>query len=235
MTENDIINRLFSLRDEGYGAFQAALVPTVPAERIIGVRLPLLRKLAKELSATPAAALFLEHLPHRYYDEDMLHALMLNGEKDMELLKNRLGAFLPFVDNWAVCDTLMPQSFAKRKEEALELARECLGSPREYTVRFGLRILMSHFLTPETAEEALSLAVRVRREEYYIRMMQAWLYATAFAKCPEQAFRVLEGADIDKEVASMTYRKCRESRRVPPDVCARVKKALGLDLLTKTV
>lgn len=223
MTENDVVSRLYSVQDAAYRDFQAPLVPTVPKERIIGVRFPELRKLAKALAADPTAALFLERLPHRFYDEDLLHALMLNGEKDLDLLVSRLEAFLPFVDNWAVCDTLRPKAFARHKDEAFALSEKWIASPHEYTVRFGLGMFMAHQLESERAEEALLLAEKVSRPEYYVQMMQAWLFATALAKCPETALRVIERGGLQKEVVAMTARKCFDSRRVEGPVKERIK------------
>ena len=222
MTENDIKSRLFALRDEKYRDFQTKLVPTVKPERMIGVRLPALRTLAKELSREPSTALYLARLPHEFYDEDMLHALILNEEKDFGLLMEKLRAFLPCVDNWAVCDTIKPKLFKKRRAELLPAIPEMLASPHEYTVRFGLGMLMANYLDDDFSKEVLELAASVSREEYYIRMMQAWFFATALAKRYEETLPFIEEGRLSPEVLAMTKRKCTDSFRISPERKARI-------------
>lgn len=222
MTEKDVLSRLYSMQDEKYRDFQAKLVPTVDPKRLIGVRLPQIRTLAKELSREPSTALFLSHLPHGTYDEDMLHAMILNEEKDFSLLMEKLRAFLPFVDNWAVCDTLKPKAFKKRRAELYSEIPEMLGAEHEYTVRFGLSMLMSHFLDEDFSKDVLELAAGVEREEYYIRMMQAWFFATALAKKYDETLPYIENGRLSPEVLAMTKRKCMDSFRISPERKARI-------------
>lgn len=210
--------RILALADPGYRAFTAPLVPTVDPETMIGVRIPKLRALAKEFRNTAEAQKFMESLPHGLFEENMLHALLINEEKDFDKAAALLDRFLPFVNNWAVCDTLIPKAFCGREADLLAFARERLGAEHEYTVRLALGVMKRGLLSGEEAEEALTLAASVKREEYYIRMMQAWLFAEALGKCPEKAIAVMESAELDPEVVRMTVRKCSDSRRVSPEV-----------------
>jgi len=212
MTE--IQRRLFALQDEGYRDFQAPLIPTLPRERIIGVRTPSLRKLAKELKGTAMAADFLAELPHTYYDEDNLHAALIGHIRDFEPCIAAVGRFLPFVDNWATCDMLRPGALAKDKSALLAYIRLWLQSGQTYTVRFAMGMLMSHFLDGDFRAEYLEWVAAVRSEEYYIRMMQAWYFATALAKQYEAAVKYLEQRKLEAWVHNKTIQKARESYRI---------------------
>ena len=214
MTIKDIESRLMQMSEPDYAVFLERLLPNVAPERVLGVRIPAIRALAKEVIKDPSYVMFLASLPHRYHEEDLLHALILNEEKDMPLLEEKLNSFLPYVNNWAVCDTIKPKAFRKNRGRLMELIREMLVSEHEYTVRFGLGMLMAHYLDEDFSEEALSLAASVSREEYYIRMMQAWFFATALAKQYEHAIPYLEEHRLSKEVTNMTVRKCLDSFRI---------------------
>lgn len=212
MTE--VQRRLFALQDEGYRDFQASLIPTVPRERIIGVRTPALRKLAKELKGTALAADFLAELPHTYYDEDNLHAALIGHTGDFAECLTAVERFLPHVDNWATCDMMRPKALAKNKPVLLEHIRLWLQSGQTYTVRFAMGMLMSHFLDGDFREEYLEWVANLRSEEYYIRMMQAWYFATALAKQYETAVKYLEERKLTPWVHNKTIQKARESYRV---------------------
>ncbi len=207
--------------DEEYARFQRKLVPDADPNTIIGVRLPDLRAAAKSISGTVKADLFMFELPHTYYEEDMLHAMLINEIKDYDRAIYELEELLPLVDNWAVCDTIKPKAFIKHRAELWEKIPEYLASPLPFTVRFGISMLMSHFLDADFKPEALERAARVEREEYYVRMMQAWFFATALAKQEKAALpyfeRGFEG-DGDGAVMRMAVRKCRESRRIRPEL-----------------
>ncbi|MBQ1893784.1 MAG: D-serine ammonia-lyase, partial [Clostridia bacterium] len=179
---NATFGRLLEFEDRGYGEFQRKLVPNVDPHRIIGVRLPDIRAIAKEIRGTEEAERFMFALPHFYYDEDMLHAMLINEIKDIDRLFYEIDEFLPLVDNWAVCDTIKPKAFKKHRQELWEKIPEYLASPHEYTVRFGIGMLMAHFLDDDFVPEALELADGVYRDEYYVKMMKAWFFATALAK-----------------------------------------------------
>ena len=211
---NATFGRLLEFEDRGYGEFQRKLVPNVDPHRIIGVRLPDIRAIAKEIRGTEEAERFMFALPHFYYDEDMLHAMLINEIKDIDRLFYEIDEFLPLVDNWAVCDTIKPKAFKKHRQELWEKIPEYLASPHEYTVRFGIGMLMAHFLDDDFVPEALELADGVYRDEYYVKMMKAWFFATALAKQYDAAIPYYERGFGDEEVKRMTKRKCLDSFRI---------------------
>ena len=212
MTE--IQRRLFALQDEGYRDFHAALIPTVDKGLVIGVRSPALRALAKELKGTEVAAAFMEELPHRYYEENNLHAALIGHIRDFDACMAAVERFLPYVDNWATYDMMNPKALTKDKAALLERIRLWLQSSHTYTVRFGMEMLMNHFLEEDFREEYPALVASVQSEEYYVRMMQAWYFATALAKQYEAAVTYLEQRRLGAWVHNKTIQKTRESFRV---------------------
>ena len=212
MTE--IQQRLFALQDAGYRDFHAALMPTVDKALVIGVRMPALRALAKELKGTELAADFMAALPHKYYEENNLHAALIGHIRDFDACMAAVERFLPYVDNWATCDMMNPRALAKDKAALLERIRLWLQSGHTYTVRFGMEMLMNHFLEEDFREEYPALVASVRSEEYYVRMMQAWYFATALAKQYEAAVTYLEQRRLGAWVHNKTIQKARESFRV---------------------
>lgn len=208
---------LFALQDNSYGDFQAKLTPGIPREKFIGVRVPEVRKLAKRLAKEPGAASFLEDLPHKYYDENMLHALLLSEMKDYEACVAAVDRFLPYVDNWAVCDILSPKIFRRNKPALLKKIREWSASEKTYTCRFGIEMLMSHFLDDDFKPEYLEIPAAVRSEEYYVRMMVAWFFATALAKQWDEAVKYVEEGRLDTWTHNKTIQKARESFRITPE------------------
>ena len=214
-----IQERLFSLRDEKYAAFSAKLIPNLPPDRFIGVRSPQLRALAKELYKSDLRINTLTHshilgaLPHRYHEENMLHAYLLCEEKKYAILVEETERFLPYVDNWAVCDSLTPRLFARHKEELLPHIRRWMAAEHEYTCRFGIGMLMRHFLDSDFRPEHLKWVADVRREEYYIKMMQAWYFATALAKQWDATLPVI--ATLPDWVRRKSIQKACESFRIP--------------------
>ena len=208
-----IQERLFSLRDEKYAAFSAKLIPTVEADRFIGVRSPQLRALAKELKNN--ASEFLGELPHRYHEENMLHAYLLCEEKKYAILVDETDFFLPYIDNWAVCDSLTPRVFARHKGELLPKIRQWMASEHEYTVRFGIGMLMRHYLDADFQSEHLQWVATIHREEYYIKMMQAWYFATALAKQWDATLPMLDS--LEGWVRGKSIQKALESFRVSDD------------------
>ena len=212
MTE--IQQRLFALQDAGYRDFHAALMPTVDKALVIGVRMPALRALAIELKGTELAADFMAALPHKYYEENNLHAALIGHIRDFDACMAALERFLPWVDNWATCDMMNPKALAKDKAALLEHIRLWLQSGHTYTVRFGMGMLMNHFLEEDFREEYLALVASVRSEEFYVRMMQAWYFATALAKQYEAAVKILEQRKLPPWVHNKTIQKARESYRI---------------------
>ena len=208
-----IQEKLFSLRDKKYAAFSAKLIPTVEADRFIGVRSPQLRALAKELKNN--ASEFLGELPHHYHEENMLHAYLLCEEKKYAILVDETDFFLPYIDNWAVCDSLTPRVFARHKEDLLPKIRQWMASEHEYTVRFGIGMLMRHYLDADFQSEHLQWVATIHREEYYIKMMQAWYFATALAKQWDATLPMLDS--LEGWVRGKSIQKALESFRVSDD------------------
>lgn len=217
---------LFSLRDEKFAAFQARLIPNVAPERIIGVRTPTLRKLAKTLRGSGEAEEFLKALPHEFFEENHLHAFLLCEMKDFDACVQAVEDFLPYVDNWATCDQMSPGVFRKNKQALLPYIRCWIASERCYTRRFGTGMLMSHFLDEDFREEYLRLVSDKRSEEYYVNMMIAWYFATALAKQYEAALPYLENRRLDPWVHNKTIQKAVESFRVSDEhkACLRALK-----------
>ena len=217
---------LFSLREEKFAAFQARLIPNVAPERIIGVRTPALRKLAKTLRGSGEAEEFLKALPHDFFEENNLHAFLLCEMKDFDACVQAVEDFLPYVDNWATCDQMSPGVFRKNKQALLPYIRCWIASERCYTRRFGTGMLMSHFLDEDFREEYLRLVSDERSEEYYVNMMIAWYFATALAKQYEAALPYLENRRLDPWVHNKTIQKAVESFRVSDEhkACLRALK-----------
>lgn len=214
MTE--IQSRLFALQDIEYAKFQSKLTPGIDSQLFIGVRVPNCRKLAKELmkSEPDKAASFLSDIPHKYYDENMLHGLLISEIKDFDSCIENLEAFLPYVDNWAVCDIMSPKCFRKKRKELLPLIYTWMNSSREYTVRFGIEMLMSHYLDEDFYPEYLEAVAAVRSDKYYVNMMISWFFATALAKQWDSAVVYLESRKLDPWIHNKTIQKAKESYRI---------------------
>ena len=206
--------RLFALRDETNAAFMARLVPTLPPESVLGVRMPDARALTKELCAEPDIGLFLADLPHRYLDENNLHALILNEEKDCAAAVAAIDAFLPYVDNWATCDALRPKAFKKHPSALPDECRRWMRSGATYTVRFGIEMLMTHYLDENFRPEYLEEVSIIKSKEYYVNMMIAWYFATALAKQYEATISYIEQRRLDQWTHNKTIRKAIESCRI---------------------
>ena len=211
---------LFSLQDEAYRDFSAKLIPNLAPERIIGVRSPAIRELARKLEGSGEAAAFLEALPHAYMEENQLHAQLLNRMRDYDACVAALDAFLPHVDNWAVCDGLRPNCFRKNHARLIGDLRRWLNGDALYTVRFGLGMLMCHFLDEDFRPD---WAVGIETEEYYMRMMQAWYFATALSKQYEAALPVLEQKRLEPWTHNKAIQKAVESLRISEERKAYLK------------
>ena len=208
-----ITERLFELKDEDYAVFQKKLIPDTKYE-MIGVRTPDLRKLAKELSGTQQAEEFLKELPHRYFDENQLHAFIISLTKDFDRCIEQVNTFLPYVDNWATCDQLSPKVFAKNLPKLVVQIDGWITSDRTYTVRFGIGMLMQHYLDADFKPQYMEQVASVRSDEYYIRMMVAWYFATALAKQYDSAVKYLEQRKLDTWTNNKTIQKAVESYRI---------------------
>ena len=212
-----IQKELFSLQDKKYMKFLSKLTPNVSEDTIIGVRIPEIRKLAKKLGKNDEYEDFLKELPHKYYDENLLHGAIISENKDFENCIELLNSFLPFVDNWAVCDTISPKIFKKHKKELIEKIKEWSQSDKTYTCRFGVEMLMTHFLDEDFKKEYLEMVANIHSEEYYVKMVIAWFFATALTKQWDYAVIYLENNRLDVWVHNKTIQKARESLRILED------------------
>lgn len=212
-----IITQLLSLQDKKYRDFQIKLFPTVTPASVIGVRTPELRALAKKISHKEDICGFLECLPHKYFDENQLHAFIISDIKDFDVCIKEVERFLPFVDNWATCDQLSPKVFKKHKSELLVHIKQWLGSDKQYTVRFGIGMLLAHFLDDDFDISYLDMVAAVKSDQYYINMMIAWFFATALAKQYDSALPYLKNRRLDCWTHNKTIQKACESYRVPDE------------------
>lgn len=207
-------NELFALQDEWYRDFQCRLIPTVDTARVIGVRTPALRNFARQIKDTPRAKAFLGDLPHHYYEENNLHGFLIEFIRDYDECIDALDRFLPFVDNWATCDSINPKVFAKYPLRLISDIKKWLAAKEVYTVRFGLKTLMTHFLDEHFDEEYLNLAAKTPCEEYYLSMMTAWFFATALAKQYDAALPYLTERRLDRQTHNRAIQKAVESYRI---------------------
>ncbi len=224
-TMPDLRARLHTLRDPDYRAFQCSLMPTVPPGKVLGVRMPALRALAAEMArdCPPLAEEFMRSLPHRTYDEDNLHALLILRIADFDACLAAVETFLPYIDNWATCDTLSPKAFRKNLPALLVSVKEWLASGRTYTVRFALGTLMRFYLDEAFAPECAALAASVVSDEYYVNMMIAWYFATALAKQYDAALPYLENRSLERWTHNKAIQKAIESYRVSDEHKAYLK------------
>lgn len=212
--QKEIEQRLFELEDKKYKEFHSKLMPTVNPDTIIGVRTPAMRKLAKELAKQPEYMEFIHMLPHKYYDENNLHGFLIETIKDYEDCVAAVNEFLPYIDNWATCDLMSPRVFKKHRAELLEQIKVWMCSEHTYTIRYGIGMLMTHFLDEDFKKEYLEWVAEVRSEEYYVNMMIAWYFATALAKQPEETLPYIEEKRLDVWVHNKAIQKAVESYRV---------------------
>ena len=217
MLRDEIISELFSKQDIKYRDFQVKLIPHKTVEEMIGVRTPELRKYAKELLKREDIGSFLAILPHEYFDEYQLHAFIISGIKDYDKCMEEVNRFLPYVDNWATCDQLSPKVFKKNRPDLLKQIKKWLKSKETYTVRFGIGMLMEHFLNEDFDIKYPEMVAKLRSEEYYINMMIAWYFATALAKQYDAVLPFIEEKRLDKWTHNKAIQKSVESYRITPE------------------
>ena len=205
-----------ALKDDEYQVFQAKLIATVDSAYFIGVRTPALKQMAKEWGKREDIGVFLDDLPHKFFDENQLHAFILSGMKDYDECMRRLNVFLPYVDNWATCDQMSPKVFKKHKKELITEVRKWLKSGETYTVRFGIGMLMEHFLNEDFDLGYPKMVARIRSGEYYVNMMIAWYFATALAKQYDAILPFIETKKLDVWTHNKTIQKAVESYRITP-------------------
>ncbi len=214
MADNYILKRLFGMQDLKYRDFHSRLMPTVDKSKIIGVRTPELRRFAKEISKTVLADEFIKTLPHDYYEENNLHAFLIETISDYEKCVAEINRFLPFVDNWATCDMMRPKIFKKHLPELLPEIKNWLKSEHTYAVRFGIEMLMCYYLDDNFSFRFPELVSAIRSDEYYIKMMQAWYFATALSERYEEILPFIEQNRLDSDTHNKTIRKAVESCRI---------------------
>lgn len=222
MSEKTITDGLFALKDENYRRFHAKLIPDIPIDNIIGVRTPVLRKYAKEVAKLPEANIFLESLPHSYYEENNLHGALLSllYPKDIIAFMEQLERFLPYVDNWATCDMLSPKIFKKHLSYVYERVQKWLQSDAVYTIRFGIVTLLGFYLDNAFEPEMLQLVANVRSEEYYVNMAVAWYFSMALVKQYDATLPYIQNRVLEPWTHNKSIQKAIESRRIPQETKA---------------
>jgi len=210
----NIQKHLHKLRDDAYRDFNSKLIPNVEKERIIGVRTEAIKAYAKELIANGLATDFISSLPHKYFEENQLHAFIISDIADFDDCIEKVNNFLPYVDNWATTDQMIPKAFKREKGKLLVYIDGWLCSSHTYTKRFGVKMLMTHFLDADFDVKYIYKVANVHSEDYYVNMMVAWYFATALAKRYEETLPFIEEARLDKWVLKKAIQKAIESRRV---------------------
>lgn len=214
---NTIQERLFNLQDSEYRNFHSKLMPTVSKEKIIGVRTPVLRKLAKEINNSDLKAEFLKTLPHKYYEEDNLHAFLIEQIKDFDECISALDDFLLHIDNWATCDMMTPKILGKYPDKLYSKIQEWISSSHTYTVRFGIVTLMKFFMNDKLDKKHLNSLLTINSDEYYVNMAIAWYLATALASNWDMVIPYIEKQKFSKWIHNKTIQKAIESYRITQD------------------
>lgn len=210
----DIKDNLFALADDKYKTFQSSLIPNVEKERIIGVRTPDVRKLAKDLIKSNAHDKFISELPHFYHEENILHAFIIMHIKEFDDCIEKVNSFLPYIDNWATCDSLRPKVFCSNRAALLGEIKCWLCSDHEYTVRYAIEMLMLHFLDCDFSTDFLEWVSHVSTEKYYVHMMVSWYFATALAKQWEHTLPYIIHKKLDSATHNKAIQKAVESRLI---------------------
>lgn len=210
----EIQKHLFELQDMAYRDFHSRLMPDIAKETVIGIRVPMLRKYAKSIAGTELSEKFIKELPHRYYEENNLHMMLITGIKDYEKCLSEIERFLPYIDNWATCDFPAPKCFEDHKEELLPVIKRWIAASETYTVRYGIGMLMRLYLDEEFDPEYVRLVVGVKSDEYYVNMMIAWYMATALAKQWDAVIPYIEDHCMSDWVHRKTIQKAVESYRI---------------------
>ena len=208
---------LFKLQDTEYRDFNSSLIPGIDKETVIGIRTPVLRKFAKEYAKSGETEQFMRELPHEFYEENNLHMMLIGQIKDYDECISELEKFLPYIDNWATCDSPLPKCFDKNKEDVLERAKNWIATDATYVKRFGMGVMMRLFLDEDFKEEYIQLVASVKSEEYYVNMMIAWYMATALAKQWDAAIPYIQERRLSEWVHRKSIQKAVESYRITPE------------------
>lgn len=209
-----ITNRLLELKDEKNALFVCKLTPNISVSSILGIKIPVLRKIAKEYKNDSEVEEFFSSLPHKYLEENIIHGILISELKDYDDCINKLDKFLVYVDNWMVCDTIIPKVFKKNTEKLIKKIKEWSKSKDTYTIRFGIKMLMSFYLDNDFDKEYLNIPASIHSDEYYVKMMLAWFYATSLAKQWDQTIPYIENNKLDVWVHNKTIQKAKESFRI---------------------
>ena len=210
----EIQKHLFELQDMAYRDFHSRLMPCVDKETIIGIRVPVLRKYAKSIAGTELSEKFIKELPHRYYEENNLHMMLITGIKDYDRCISEIERFLPYIDNWATCDFPAPKCFENHKEDLLPVIKRWIASSETYTIRYGIGMLMRLYLDADFDPEYVRIVAEVKSDEYYVNMMIAWYMATALAKQWDVVIPYIEEHRMPDWVHRKTIQKAVESYRI---------------------
>ena len=219
----NIQHELFQMQDPDYKAFHSRLIPTVNPDLIIGVRTPVLRKFAKAIKNTPEANSFLNTLPHKYYEENNLHAFLIEEIKDFDEALFKTDKFLPYIDNWATCDMFLPKVFRKNTDKLTDKIYEWMNSNETYTLRYAIGLLLSLYLDDKFKCEYADAVAKIRHDEYYVNMMIAWYFSTALSKQYECILPYLLDGKLPVWVHNKTIQKAIESKRIDKDIKAYLK------------
>ena len=212
--KNILQEKLLSLKDDKNALFVAKLIPNIDPKTILWTKIPVLRNLAKEFKNSPEKENFLKIIPHKFFEENLLHVIFLESEKDFDKAVLELEKFLPFIDNWSVCDTSSPKIFKKYPNETLQKIKIWIKSEKVYTIRYAIWLLLSNFLDENFSADLLELVAEVKNDDYYVQMMQAWFFATALAKQYDATISLLESKKLEPFVQNKAIQKARESRRI---------------------
>ena len=219
-----VYEMLLEAKDDKYRDFQAKLVPNISPDTIIGVRTPDMRKIAKEVFNSPEKDEFLKELPHKYYEENLVHFFIIAMIKDFDECIEKVEEFLPYVDCWPVSDQATPKSFKKNHAKLLPYIKNWIASDHVYTARFGIRMLMNEFLDDDFKDEYLELVASKEGDDYYLKMMVAWYFATALAKKYDESVKYIEGRKLDDWIHKKAIQKAVESYRVTDEHKEHLKK-----------
>ena len=209
-----VYEMLLDVKDDKYREFQAKLVPNVSPDTIIGVRTPDMRKIAKEVFNSPEKDEFLKELPHKYYEENLVHFFIIAMIKEFDKCIEKVDEFLPYVDCWPVSDQATPKSFKKNHAKLLPYIKNWIASDHVYTARFGIRMLMNEFLDDDFKDEYLELVASKEGDDYYLKMMVAWYFATALAKKYDESVKYIEERKLSDWIHKKAIQKAVESFRV---------------------
>ena len=224
---DNIIKTLYALQDVAYRDFQSALIPTINKKNVIGVRTPILRKMARDMVKSGEYKDFISKLPHKYFEENQLHAFIISEIKDFDIAVNEVSRFLPYVDNWATCDQMSPKIFAKNPDKLLPHIKKWINSKDVYAVRFGVLCLMRYFLDDMFDTKCVDMVATIKSDEYYINMMRAWFFATGCAKHFDEILPYLKQNKIDDWTRKRAIQKAIESYRVMPENKVRLRHIKG--------